>query len=155
MSADTILGIDPGTRLVGVAVLRSGIIEHQQVMAFQGSWSLKKLKTIVRVLEKIRVGYGVARIAMKIPDRFPTDKGFNQLIGSLNVAWKDKLSYYSFSEVKAWHCTEEKPNTAAVMKAILQKHPALMVEYLKEQENEEPYYYKAFIAVAVARMLWA
>lgn len=155
MKADTILGIDPGTRSVGIAVLQSGLLMHYQVRSFHGPWSNKKLKSIVTTLEKIREQYGIVHIAVKIPDTFPTAKGFNQLIGSFNVVWCKRtvsLRYYSFSEIKAVHCTENKKDTAALMQAILQRHPALMTEYLKEQENEEAYYYKVFNAVAVAHM---
>lgn len=151
----TILGIDPGTRFVGIAVLQSGRLRHYQVRSFHGPWSLRKLKAIIRNLEEIRERYDITHIGVKIPDTFPVAKGFNQLIGSFNVAWGNtpiKLLYYPYSEIKAHHCTDDKPDTAMLMHVILRRHPELMTEYLKEQQNEDAYYYKIFTAVAVAHM---
>ena len=155
MNADTILGIDPGTRFVGVAVVQRGMLVHYQVRSFQGPWSHRKLKVIVANLEKIRKYYGIRHIVVKVPDVFPVTKGFNQLIGSFNVGWGGagiKLQYHSFSEIKARYCPDDQPTTASLITVMVRRHPELTTEYLKEQKNEEPYYYKIFTAVASAHM---
>jgi len=155
MSTDTTLGIDPGTRFIGIAVMRSGVLVHSQIRAFQGPWSLKKLKDIVHWLDATMTRYGVKKVAIKIPDVFPLSPGYNQLIGSLNVFLSRKSitpSYYTLSEIKAKVCKEKIETTDELMQIIVLKHPELWLEYKKEKLNENPHYNKLFAAVAVAHL---
>lgn len=156
MSADTILGVNPGTRRLGVAVMRNGKLVHCEIKSFTGKWSYEKLQEIIAFLEAIVHRDGITKIAVKIPDVLPTSLGFTQVIGSLN-ALCDRVGirprYFTFSEVKARHCKEEKPTAAHLMAAFVGKYPELRPHYQKEQQNEEAYYRKVFEAVAAAHMV--
>jgi Holliday junction resolvasome RuvABC endonuclease subunit len=155
MKADTILGIDPGTKLVGIGVVRGKYLVHYQVQAFHGAWSYRKLKAIVMAIDEVLRRHAVTHVKVKVPDKLPGTTSYAQLIGSLNVLFESKRirpRYHSFSEVKARHCKNEKANSKDIWLAILKMHPELMPEYKKELSNENAYYYKAFEAVAVAYM---
>ena len=156
MNTDTILGIDPGTRFVGIAVMRGGVLVHSQIRAFQGPWSIEKLKAIILSIDATITRYGVRKVAVKIPDVFPTSMGYNQLIGSLNVFCSSKgikPSYYTLSEIKTGISKGEVQNSDALMQIIVLKHPELWLEYKKEQQNKNAHYHKLFHAIAAAHLL--
>jgi Holliday junction resolvasome RuvABC endonuclease subunit len=155
MSADTILGINPGTRLVGIAVMRKRALLHFEIKSFPGVWSPKKLRAILSLVESTMQRYEVTKVTVKIPDVLPASLGFTQVVGSLNSLWHRvdiKPRYYTFSEIKAKHCKEDMPTGKSLMEAIVRKYPELSPEYHREQRNKEGYYYKVFEAVAVAGM---
>ena len=151
----TIVGIDPGTRFIGIAVVRNGVLIHRQLRSFQGVWSLQKLKEIIHWLDATMKYHGVTHVAIKIPDVFPTSLPFNQLIGTLNVFCGKKgikPEYHSLSEITARHCKGERKSRAEVMAVMVRRYPELMPEYTREQRNENAHYYKLFIALAAAHM---
>jgi Holliday junction resolvasome RuvABC endonuclease subunit len=155
MSTDTILGIDPGTRFVGIAVMRGSGLVHYQIRAFQGPWSLEKLEKIVLWVDANISKYGVTKVAIKIPDVFPLSPGYNQLIGSLNVFCSSKNikpAYYTASEIKSRLSKAEIQTTDELMQILVLKHPELWLEYRKEQGNENAHYHKLFHSVAVAHL---
>lgn len=156
MSTDTILGIDPGTRFTGIAVMRGGVLIHSQVRAFQGPWSLMKLKMIIQWLDAVIARYGIAKVAVKIPDVFPRAPAYNQLIGSLNVFFGSKgiqPLYFTHSEIKGRLSTGKIENTDELMQIIVLKHPELWLEYKRETRNENAHYHKVFHAVAAAHLV--
>jgi hypothetical protein len=155
MNTDTILGIDPGTRFVGIAVLRNGTLVHYQIRSFQGPWTYKKLKAIILLLGATVARYGVTKIVVKVPDVFPTSPGYNQLIGAFNVFCRSKglrPCYYSFSDITERHCASSEQSRGALIQVIVRKHPELIPEYKKEQDNENAHYHKLFYAVAATHM---
>ena len=155
MSADTILGISPGTRSMGIAVLRDGIILEAQVHSFPGTWSKTKLRRILNLVLANIHRYDVAIIAVKLPDTLPLSKGFHQVIGSINVLGERKevhIRYYSLSDIKKYHCPEEAQTKEVLMERLVAIHSELTIEYRRERKNRNKYYYKLFEAVAAAMM---
>ena len=155
MKAGTVLGISPGTKSVGLAVMRNGSLVYHAVRSFPGKWSGKKLRTIVYALEQVLGRYQVTHVAMKIPDRLPDSLGFTQLLGSLNVLFErkvDRRQYYMFSDVKKRHCGDGPQTAAELMRIIATVYPELMPEYRKERANKNKHYIKLFEAVAAALM---
>ena len=155
MKADTILGINPGTRFIGIAVMRKRVLVHCEIKSFQGVWSSRKLQAIILLLKSVAKRYNVTKVMVKIPDTLPASLGFTQVVGSIN-ALCDRADirprYHTFSEIKQRHCKEDKPTSKSLMTAIVRKYPELWPEYHREQKNMEGYYYKLFEAVAVACM---
>ena len=99
--------------------------------------------------------YQVECVAVKLPDVFPTTKGFNQLIGTLNLLCEDKeirVKYFTLSELKQAYTGNENTNISELIETIVVKNPELMSEYRKEQTNLNTYYQKVFEAVAVAQL---
>jgi Holliday junction resolvasome RuvABC endonuclease subunit len=154
MSVDTILGVDPGTRFVGIAVVTDGKLIHYQVKTFLGPWSEKKLKAIVYTLASVIERYAITKVAVKIPDVLPTSLGFTQVIGTLNSLCDRKgikPRYYTLSKIKVRWC-KNKANSKELMAAVASKYPQLVLEHQQELRNKEGYYYKIFEAVAAAQM---
>jgi Holliday junction resolvasome RuvABC endonuclease subunit len=160
MRTGSILGICPGTRFVGIAIIRDKELVQYHVKAFFGVWSHQKLRTIVSMVVTAIEQHHVTAVAVKIPDRLPGSPGYTQLLGVLNVACERKgirPRYYAFSDIKARHCAGEH-TSAELMKSIAQNYPELLPEYQKERKKhkyKDAYYHKLFEAVAAANMLSA
>jgi len=155
MNGGTILGIDPGTRFTGIAVLRNRKLVEYQVKTYLGAWSPKKLQAIIIMLAAVIERYGIRDVAVTVPDSLPDSLGFTQLIGSINALCDRKgiRPYYStLSDLKAKYCGG-KGNNKDLMAAIALKYPELVLEYRKEEKNKEGYYHKVFEAVAAAALL--
>ena len=66
MEASTaILGISPGTRTMGLAVLRRGELIEWRVKTWKGAWSKEKLEYILREIEKMCEYFQVTGGAIK------------------------------------------------------------------------------------------
>jgi len=155
MNENTILGISPGTRFIGLAVLDDGILRHWQVRSFTGVWSDEKLRSILGLIDDILYRYGVNQVCVKVPDVLPLTKGFHQLVGAINVLCENNAirpRYYSLSEIKKHHCRSDEQTRDMLIKTMVQLYPDLALEYRREMRNRNAYYYKLFEAVAVAKM---
>lgn len=155
MNADTILGISPGTRFIGFAILRDGRLIHAQVRAFHGKWSKSKRNNILKAIDGSLMQHGVTSITVKLPDVLPISRSFHEVIGSLNTLCERKNlkpRYYSLSEIKRKHYGDTKCNVDSLMALVVAAYPELMVEYRKEKTNRNAYYYKLFEAVSVGMM---
>jgi Holliday junction resolvasome RuvABC endonuclease subunit len=155
MSAEAILGIDPGTRHVGIAVVRDGGLMHWKVKAYHGKWSHEKLHKIIQLFDATIKRDCIKKVVVKIPDVLPASFGFTQVIGSLNVLCERRgirPRYVTHTEIKKFHCAEDKSTTEHLMAVIVRKHPELAPQYRRERENANAYYHKAFEAIALADM---
>jgi len=81
----TVLGISPGTRLTGLALLRDGELTDWRVKTFKGPWSESKLRDIVFALKTYIDDTGVSVVALKKPDVFRTSNGLERLISELKA----------------------------------------------------------------------
>jgi len=150
------LGISPGTRVIGVAVIQNRKIAATQVHSFGGKWSTKKLLKICNLLTSYMKMYHASAIAIKIPDELPVSRSYVELIGGLNVFFERHTIqpvYYTLSELKQHCCPKGKANKNALAECMAVKYPDLFVEYAKAQDKRDKYYHKLFEAVAAARLL--
>jgi len=151
-----ILGISPGTRSVGFAVLKDGKLTEYRVQSFQEAWTYQKLKKIINCIRQEIERNGIQGIAVKIPDTQPTSSSYIQLLGAMNVCFERKgikARYYTLSDIK-WHFRpDRRVNKAVLAECTIAKHPDLLPEYRKEQGNRNVYYDKLFEAVAAVDLL--
>lgn len=150
----TVLGISPGTRSIGIALLRNGKLTDWKIQSFQGTWADTKLQRITHFVSQYVVRNKVGVIAVKIPDELPLSANYIQLVGTLNALFERKSIrpiYYTLSDLKKHHCPKEKVNKVTLAKCIVAKYPDLLPEHHSEQSNRTSYYYKIFEAVAAAK----
>lgn len=150
----TVLGISPGTRSIGIALLRNGKLADWKVQSFHGSWSDTKLQRITHFVSQYVDSNKVDTIAVKIPDELPLSANYIQLVGTLNVLFERKgirPVYYTLSDLKRHNCPKEKVNKITLAKCIVAKYPDLLPEHHSEQSNRSNYYHKIFEAVAAAQ----
>ena len=150
-----ILGISPGTRTMGLAVLRRGELIEWRVKTFKGLWSKKKLEYILRAIEKICDYYGVTAVAIKKVDPRRSSEQLDVLTTHLATFAKRKhlsISKYSLPELVEATGQKKRNMHHAVAEYVLEAYPVLRHAYLKERNNEREYYSKMFEAVMCARL---
>lgn len=148
-----ILGICPGTRSCGFAVVREKEIRKWGVQSYKGSWSDGKLIGILYGLSKLITRHRIREVAIKIPDTMPRSIGYAQLIGAMNALFEQrgiKVRYFTLSDLTREHAPKKKINRQALFAHIAHQYPELLPLYHKEQTAKKPYYDKVFEAVAAA-----
>lgn len=154
--AITILGISPGTRTIGIAVLKDYDLIEWQVKTYRGRWTKEKLKLIIGSLEKLCDHFRIDGVALKETSPLRSSSGLILLTKSiLDVAHKKNLtaSLYTLDDLKRGSSSTWKHTKDELMEFITEKYAVLRKEYLKERNSLRPYYLKMFEAIAAARIL--
>ena|SRR5829696_3234694 len=151
-----ILGISPGTRAVGLAVMKDSELREWRVKTFKGCWTHAKLKDILYSLMNYVAEHNVKAIALKKPDVLRSSPALNQLVSEITV-WakmnRIKVSSYTLSELKRGLLHSKNINKGEMIKQLLTKYPELHMEYNKEQKNRNPYYIKMFEAIVLVNLI--
>jgi Holliday junction resolvasome RuvABC endonuclease subunit len=146
-----VLGISPGTRSVGFALMCGNELLGFEIQSFKETWSRKKLRRILEAISFQIIQYDIREVAVKVPDNMPASKGFSQIIGSMNVlfeAKKIKKKYYSLTDIQKKLGIAD-GTQELIAEAMAQKYPALSRAHSKK--HLKIYYRKLFEAVAVAQ----
>lgn len=149
------LGISPGTRSMGLALIQDGELVEWSVKTYKGSWTNSKLKDILYVLKTFIEEHEVTTIGLKKPDVFRTSTALEQLISELRVLCQRSsivLSMFSLKTLKAQYSDEKGFTKANMIKRVASQFPELYFDYNKEQKHRNSYYTKMFEAVAAAQI---
>jgi Holliday junction resolvasome RuvABC endonuclease subunit len=151
----TILGISPGTRSVGLAMMRAGELVEWRIKTFKGSWTHGKLKDILFVLTRYIEEHNVKMVALKKPDIHRSSPGLDQLASELTV-WakmnRIKVASFTLDEMKKRFSNEKNSSKAEMIKKVALQYPELYSEYNKEQEKKNTYYKKMFEAIILLKI---
>lgn len=149
----SILGISPGNKQTGFAILKNNELVEWGIKTFNGKWSKTKLMAILECLEDIIERYKATGIVVKkIDDKqisFQVEeiiKGLKGISSNLSIP----LKILNLSEIKEKYLLEQKPTKKNLVEEITRKYPELLLEYKKENKNLNSYYLKLFEAVALA-----
>ena len=151
MAGKALLGISPGTRVIGLAVLHKGELVEWKVKTFKEMWSVGKRKSILATIDRICDYYGVEVVSIKKIDPFRSSPQLDALIAAIvKQAEKNMLTVrlYSLSELDYDIRTGKKKDTLS--EQVASKHPMLRQTYLRERNNRAEYYTKMFEAIAMA-----
>lgn len=149
----TILGISPGTRTMGLAIVRNGVLVDWRTQTFPGKWSLQKQEHITAALRKVIEEHQVEIVAMKMIHPSLRSAAFlsltreiKNLLGQLQVS----LDCYTIDNLKEYCEYNEKGNKQILIEYIKHRYPELFHECTKEEKNENVYYIKMLEAVIAA-----
>ncbi len=146
------LGISPGTRSCGFAVVRDTEIKKCGVKSYKETWSDGKLIGILYGISQLSTRHNIRRVAVKVPDVMPRSVGYAQLIGALNVLFEQRgiqVTYYTLSDLNMQFAPKKKITRKALFAQIADLYPELKPLYDKEVKAEKPYYDKVLEAVGV------
>jgi Holliday junction resolvasome RuvABC endonuclease subunit len=151
----TILGISPGTRSIGIGVIRDGELLDARVKTFPGKWSESKQKTILGAISKLINDFNVTAVFLKTIHESRSSAALNQLIYEIkNLLEKRKTKFclYTIIDLKR-HCLERRSgNRRTLMEQITEKYPELMFDRDKEIKSRNKYYTKMFEAIGCAML---
>lgn len=149
--AKVVLGISPGTRVIGLSVMRDGELIEWRVRSFKDKWSPRKRHIILSVIAKLCGYYEVNMIALKKVDPTKSSKELDRLIESIirqsnrsNLA----IECFSLDELQ----NELRRSKKKLAEAVTRRYPELKAMYIKESNNRTEYYAKMFEAIAISEL---
>lgn len=152
-----ILGISPGTRSIGIAIIKDKKLIDCRIKTFKGKWSEGKLSDIVVFIESLVKDYAISHIALKTINISRTSNGLVSAIfkiKALAVRAKIVIGIFTIHDLKRHLLRGQNRNKWSLMEHISNVYPELRFECQKEQHNKNAYYLKMFESVACALTYW-
>jgi len=147
-----IIGINPGTRYLGLAIFCGSELRDWQVKNTEGKWSDDKMTKITSMLLSLIDSYDANVLAVKRLNPSRSSPNLNKLastIENLSKMRKLRIYHYSIDEIKRYFQQRSRKGLAEIMAS---EYPVLCHELRKEQANLNPYYIRMFEAVALGSM---
>jgi Holliday junction resolvasome RuvABC endonuclease subunit len=149
----TILGINPGTRYLGIAVFHGAELRDWRVKVMKGKWSKEKLVKISSMIADFieRLQPDVLAIKKLHPSR--SSKNIDKLIEELKMfADTKKIPVYEYpiKFIEAFLWPARKVNKRQLAELMADKFSMLFSEWEKEKNGKNSYYMRMFEAVFVA-----
>jgi len=148
-----IIGINPGTRHLGIAIFLDSDLRDWRVKSFKEKWSKEKMEKIRKSILSIINQYKPNVLAIKKLHPSRSSKNSKHLVTRINELSKRKglkVYQYSIKELERFFHPEEKSNKKKLTKILTSEYPDLFHELNKEKKNKNPYYIRMFEAVALA-----
>lgn len=153
MAAKTILGISPGTRALGLAVLGKDELIEWKVRSFKEAWSAQKKTRILSTIASLIDYYEIHIISLKKINPLKSSKELDSLVAAVEKLAQQKsikVKSYSLEQLDYDRRSGRRDGKAKLTERIAEKHPELRREYLIERNNRAEYYTKMFEAIAIA-----
>jgi hypothetical protein len=151
-----ILGISPGTRVVGIAVLLNGELIEWKVKTFSERWSSEKRKAILETVKALCAYHNIGLLSIKKVDPLRSSKELDRLIRSLVKQAKRqeiKVRLFALSQLDYGMRSGRRQTKRRLSEDVVERYPEVKHEYLKERNNRQEYYTKMFEAIALAENL--
>ncbi|MCW3120976.1 MAG: hypothetical protein JWQ38_468 [Flavipsychrobacter sp.] len=151
--ARVILGISPGTRVIGLAVIRNGELIEWKVKTFKEKWSWEKRRQILATIARICEYHSVTTLVLKKVDPLRSSRQLDKLIVAiLRQAERNQIKTvkYSLADLDYDLQTGKKQTKDNVASQVADKHPELRKDYLRARNSNKEYHMKMFEAVAMA-----
>jgi len=150
-----IIGINPGTRYLGIAVLDGSELLDWRIKTLEGKWSEEKIKKAIKILSELFEQYEPNVLVIK--KLHPSRRTENLLrlakkIRDFARCKKMKVFQYSIKEIEEFFIEDEKLNKRNLIEAMVKLYPMLHHDLKKEQNQKNPYYFRMFDAVALGVM---
>jgi hypothetical protein len=147
-----ILGINPGTRYLGLAVFNDSELLDWRIKAFTGKWTNEKMRRILKIIiEQIEL-YDINAMRMKKLHPSRSSKYLKNLVHRIRaLARRKRIKYtsYSIKEIESVFLNNEKPNKRNLADKVAIEYPMLIYDLNKEKIQRNSYYMRAIEAVAL------
>lgn len=155
---NTILGISPGMRQVGIALIVDGKLVNWKIRHFFGNGSEQKVSEIVWAVERLLIRYNVTGLAVKINPQDRTTEYFQQIVAGLQFTAHSRgimFSTYGMTELylKCLISDTQPHNRTSLAVSMLRKYrnENLLPVYEKLCARKENYSSRIFEAIAAAQ----
>lgn len=148
-----IIGINPGTRYLGIAIFQDSDLRDWRVKVFKGKWSKEKMEKIKNTVLSFINHYEPNILAIKNLPPSRRSENLKYLVSRIKefVKRRDlKVYQYSIKELEKFFLPDEKKNKKNLVKKLTSEYSELFHEFNREKRNKNPYYLKMFEAVALA-----
>jgi hypothetical protein len=149
-----IIGINPGTRYLGLAVFHDLNLFDWRIRSLNGKWTKKKIDKVMEAISESVELHDLNTIALKKLHPAHSSRHLKLLVSrikSLARRKKIKVYQYSIKELEDFFLAEKKHNKKTLAEKIVSDYPFLIRELEKEMahKNRNPYHLRMFEAVAL------
>lgn len=148
-----IMGISPGSRSIGTAILHEGVLIDWGVKMFKEEWSDRKLARILKTVETLTKSYSITTIAIKRCHIASRSEAVEQVIDALILMAKRlniHVRVFTLEELKH-HCNGV-DTRESLMSYVFQYYPEVG-KGIKVSADTFNYYMKTIEAVALVHVL--
>jgi len=150
-----IIGINPGTRYLGISVFQDSDLRDWRIKVFQEKWSEHKIKKIKNTILSLIDEYEPNVLALKKLHPSRSSKNLRLLTTWIKELCRRKglrILQFSIKELEDFFLLNEKLNKKNLTKKISSEYPELIHQINKENNNKNPYFIRMFEAVALSSM---
>lgn len=147
-----VLGINPGTRYLGLAVFHGSELLDWRVKTFKGKWTKEKGNKILNAIRDQIDFHGINAISIKKLHPSRSSKNLKLLVSRIKAFARRKrikVRSYSIKELERFFLADEKWNKRNMIEEIARRCPDLYPDLQKEKSHRNPCYFRIFEAVAV------
>jgi Holliday junction resolvasome RuvABC endonuclease subunit len=148
----TILGINPGSKYLGIAVFRGSELRDWGIKVIKGKWSRQKLEKILKIIAGFIEQYKPQALAIKKIHPSRSSSNLDNLVLKIKTLSKRKglkVYQYSIKELESFFSQDERINKKKLADIIASEYPALFNELNREKSHKNPYHIRMFEAVAL------
>ena len=148
-----IIGINPGTRYLGIAVFQGPELLDWRIKVLKGKWSKEKMKRAIEIISEFIDRYEPNVLAIKKLHPSRRSQNLSRLAYKIKEYSKRKrlkVYQYSIKDLESFFIREDKLNKKNLTRIIVSEYPFLFHEFQKEKIHRNPYYARMFEAVALA-----
>lgn len=148
-----ILGINPGTRYLGLAIFDGSSLLDWRVKTIAGKWTKEKADRILDIIREQIELYDIGAIAIKKLHPSRSSKNLKLLVSRMIVLGKKKrikVQSHSIKELEKFFLTDGKANKRNLAERIGREYPVLVHELNKEKSHKNAYHLRMIEAVALA-----
>jgi Holliday junction resolvasome RuvABC endonuclease subunit len=150
------MGINPGTRYLGLAVFQDTDLLDWRVKTFTGKWTIEKAGRILEIISEQIELYDINVMGIKKLHPSRSSSNLKILISKIKaVARRKRIEYesYSIKEIERVFLGGEKPNKRNLADRVVAEYPVLIHDLNKEKSRKHTYYMRAIEAVALGMMI--
>ncbi|MHC4270397.1 MAG: crossover junction endodeoxyribonuclease RuvC [Planctomycetota bacterium] len=148
----TVIGINPGTRYLGISVFHETELRDWRVKVIKGKCQKEKIERGMMVVSSFIEEHKPDALAIKRIHSSRSSQDLNMLVTKIKeFSRRKKLKVYEYSikELETFFSTEGKTNKKKMVEMIALKYPDLSNEFNREKKQKNPYHTRMFEAVAL------
>jgi hypothetical protein len=150
--APVIIGINPGSRYVGLAVFRGPVLVDWGIKVMKGHWSSVKLRRAKRLITLTINCFQPDALAIKRLHPARSSRGLDRLVLEVTNISRQRglnLHQYSIGDLEAFFCSTRKASKSDLAESLAARYPELHSELQREGQTRNPYHIRMFEAVAL------
>jgi len=152
-----IIGINPGTRYLGIAIFQDSELLDWRIKVLKGKWSKEKMKKAIEIISNFIERYEPNVLAIKKLHASRRTENLLRLVNKIKDFGRRKglkVCQYSIKEIEKSLIEAGKLKKRNLFEALVKRYPALQNDLTKEQSHKNPYYFRMFEAVALGVMFF-
>ena len=153
-----IIGISPGTRYMGFALLCGSDLRDWGVKNIEGRWSKEKIGKVMSVISDLTEHHRTNVLSIKELHPSRSSANLDRMVSRIKELSKRKgikICQYSIEELESYFCPGEKINRRDLTEMVASRYPILSHELDRERTIINPYYVRMFEAVALGSICFS